>query len=297
MKVVFVVLHYCQINVTIDCIMSLLKLKGAYQIVIVDNASPDGSGKMLEEKYRNNGIVHVVLNSENKGFASGNNVGYAYAKEKLGAKVIIIINNDTLIKDVSFIERLLASSVLNKYHIVAPDIITLNETHQNPFAIKALSYKECLCNIRKIQLLQLIYSIPVLGDVKAKLKFSPVSNSKESENIQEMILPHGAAIIYTPLWVNQEQFAFYPGTFMYLEEEILYYYILKHNYRTIYLPELKIIHLEDVSTNTRFKKKRKKALFQIKQLKKSYRVLLSYIKENKMYSIPLVSKEIQNSHP
>lgn len=282
----FVILHYCQAGVTIECIESILCLKGEKQIVVVDNASPDGSGKMLEEKYRNNENVHLVLNSDNKGFASGNNEGYAYAKIELGAKVIIVINNDTLIKDVSFIQRLLSSSVLNKYHIIAPDIITLNKAHQNPFATKALSYKECLCNFRKIQLLQLIYSIPVIGEVKAKTRFSPISKPEVSEYIQEMILPHGAAIIYTPLWVNQEQFAFYPGTFMYLEEEILYYYILKQNYKTIYLPELKIFHLEDVSTNTRFKKKRKKALFQIKQMKKSYKVLLSFIKENKMYSIP-----------
>ena len=285
-KVSFVILHYCQANVTIDCIESLLCLIGEKQIVVVDNASPNGSGKMLEEKYRNNGIVHVVLNSENMGFASGNNVGYAYAKEKLGAKVIIVINNDTLIKDELFLEKLLSSTVLDHYQIVAPDIITLNGSHQNPFALKPLSYAECISSYRKLRLLQIVYSTPIIGDVKAKSKFSPMSRPNESENIQEMILPHGAAIIYTPLWVNHEQFAFYPGTFMYLEEEILYYYILKHNYRTIYLPELKIIHLEDVSTNTRFKKKRKKALFQIRQLKKSYRVLLSYIKENKMYSIP-----------
>lgn len=286
MKAVFVVLHYCQLQVTLDCIGSLLNLNGEPLIVVVDNASPDGSGKLLKEKFQGNKNVHVILNNENLGFATANNIGYIYAKKELGANVIIVINNDTLIKDVSFIERLLTSSLLNKYHIVAPDIITLNGTHQNPFAKKALSYKECLSNLRKLHLLQLLYSIPVLGDIKAKVKLSPKSRQNESEYIQEMIVPHGAAIVYTPLWVKNEEFAYYPGTFMYLEEEILYYYILKQNYRTIYFPELKFFHLEDVSTNTRFKKKRKKALFQIKQLKKSYRVLLGFIEENKMYSIP-----------
>lgn len=279
MNVVFVVLHYTQTEVTLDCVKSLLNLKGNPQVVLVDNASPDGSGKLLYENYKGNDSVHVILNESNLGFASANNIGYAYAKKELGADVIAVINNDTMIDDREFIEKLMGSKQLYTHHVIAPDIINKIGEHQNPFAYKPLTYEECVKNLKKLKLLQFIYSIPIIGDLKAKVS---LTNSKEQKvnNIeqQEMIVPHGAAVIYTPLWVKNEDFAFYPGTFLYLEEEILFHYLIRKQYKTVYLPSLKIHHLEDVSTNARFKNKRKKSLFQIKQLKNSYGVLICLLK-------------------
>ena len=40
-----------------------------YHIVIVDNASPNGSGKELEEYYEHSEKVTVLLSEENLGFA------------------------------------------------------------------------------------------------------------------------------------------------------------------------------------------------------------------------------------
>ncbi len=281
MKVVFVVLHYCQINVTIDCINSLLRLNGNPQIVVVDNASPDESGRVLEEKYQENYLVHIILNDTNLGFATANNIGYDYAKNNLGADLIIIINNDTLIKDEKFIEKLISSPLVHNYHIVAPDIINKNGAHQNPFMLQPMSYDEVCKNYQSLGFLRIIYSIPFIGDIKTK--YSLVKNKMTVNNwktVQEMIVPHGAAIIYTPLWIKNEVFAFYPGTFMYVEEIILYYYVIAHNYKTIYTPDFSIYHLEDISTNTRFKNKRKKALFQTKEMRNSYKILIDYIKQN-----------------
>lgn len=281
MKVVFVVLHYCQVNVTLGCIKSLLHLKGEKDIVVVDNASPDGSGAVLENKFINNDIVHVILNDSNLGFASANNIGYAYAKNELKAEVVVVLNNDTVIKDDCFVEKLLSSPVLNKYHIIAPNIINKEGRHQNPFMLKPRPYKEICSIYKQLGLLLFLYSIPVIGDIKANNSLSyNVMPAVNFEKAQEMIVPHGAAIIYTPLWINKESFAFYPGTFMYVEESLLYYYVMAHKYRTVYTPELEVYHLEDISTNTRFKKKRKKALFQAKQKRKSYKVLMNFIEQN-----------------
>ena len=74
----FVILHYNTMKETTDCICSIEKnIDGdKYNIVVVDNASPNGSGIQLEERYKENKRVHVILNSENQGFAKGNNLGY-----------------------------------------------------------------------------------------------------------------------------------------------------------------------------------------------------------------------------
>lgn len=285
MKVVFVVLHYCQVNVTLDCIKSLLVLKGEKEIVVVDNASPDGSGADLEKKFINNDMVHVILNDSNLGFASANNIGYAYAKKELKADVIVVLNNDTLIKDECFVEKLLSSSLLKEYHVIAPDIINKAGFHQNPKAMRPPKYNEIIRNYNKARIVRFIYSIPIIGDIKSWFASSPKYNLSKRETTAEMIVPHGAVVIYTPLWVAKEDIAFYPGTFMYVEESILIYYIINHHYKTAYCPDLVIIHLEDVSTKSRFKTNRKRIVFQLKHSIHSHQVLIDYIKKNNLENI------------
>ena len=284
MNVVFVVLHYCQIDVTLNCINSLLRLRGGAKVVVVDNASPDGSGKLLNEQFHGSDYVYVILNKENLGFATANNKGYLYAKKKLNADVIAVLNNDTVIDDLDFVEKLLSLPLIHRYHIIAPDIVNKDGKHQNPFFLHPMPFKEICRNYNSLGLLKILYSLPLIGDIKANNSIS----YKEKETIeydkeQEMIVPHGAAIVYTPLWVNNEDFAFYPGTFMYVEEIILYYYVMAHKYKTVYTPTLGVYHIEDISTNTRFNNKRKKALFQIKHMRESYRILIDFIKKNRLY--------------
>lgn len=284
MKVAFVVLHYCQVNVTIDCINSLSRLKGNPQIVVVDNASPDGSGIILKERYSGSSNVNVILNDSNLGFATANNIGYAYARKELGADVIAVLNNDTVIEDNDFIVKLLSSPFVHRYHIIAPDIVNKEGKHQNPYSLKPKSYDRIIKDYRKLKLLLSVYSIPVIGDLKAIIAFSHKKlQVVPHEDECEMIVPHGAAIIYSPLWTEKENFAFFPGTFMYGEELLLYYYIMCNKYKTIYYKELEIYHLEDVATNARFFSKRKKKLFQTKCQLKSYKLLIDYITHNSLF--------------
>lgn len=285
MKVVFVVLHYCQVNVTLDCIKSILKLKGEKEVVVVDNASPDGSGAVLKNKFINNDIVHIILNDRNLGFASANNIGYAYAKKELNADVIVVLNNDTLIEDDRFEEKLLSSPLLHKCHVIAPDIINKAGSHQNPKAMRPPKYNEIIRNYNKARINRIIYSIPIIGEIKSWFASSPKYNLSKREITDEMIVPHGAAVIYTPLWVAKEDIAFYPGTFMYVEESILIYYIINHHYKTAYCPDLVIIHLEDVSTKSRFKTNRKRIVFQLKHSIQSHQLLIDFIKKNSLENV------------
>ena len=66
-----------------------------FQIIIVDNKSPDGSGERLRTHFINSS-VEVLLNPENAGFAAGNNVGICYAKS-LGSSFVWLLNADTTI--------------------------------------------------------------------------------------------------------------------------------------------------------------------------------------------------------
>ena len=65
--VCFIVLHYMVKEETITCINNLKKVFGDKKIIIVDNFSPNNSGKELKELYKNDSEIMVLLNNENSG--------------------------------------------------------------------------------------------------------------------------------------------------------------------------------------------------------------------------------------
>lgn len=64
-------------------------------VVVVDNASNDGSTEMLQEKFPN---VELIKNVENTGFSRANNQGIRHALAN-GAKYVLLLNNDVEITD------------------------------------------------------------------------------------------------------------------------------------------------------------------------------------------------------
>jgi len=54
----------------------LASLGAAHQVIVVDNASQDGSPKMVREEFP---LVELIANSDNRGFGSANNQGLAQA--------------------------------------------------------------------------------------------------------------------------------------------------------------------------------------------------------------------------
>lgn len=90
-KVAVVVLNWNGIKHLEYCIPSLLKTDyPSYKIIVVDNASSDGSVGFLKKKYPD---VTVIQNKENLAWAGGNNVGIRYAI-KNGFTYVALVNND-----------------------------------------------------------------------------------------------------------------------------------------------------------------------------------------------------------
>jgi|SRR5579859_6177486 len=91
-KVVVILLNWNNAHFTAPCIRSLQKSDYRnMQILVVDNGSKDGSPESLQSDFPD---ATVIRNSENLGFAAGNNVGIHAALET-GAKYVLILNNDT----------------------------------------------------------------------------------------------------------------------------------------------------------------------------------------------------------
>lgn len=77
-----------------DCIASIVKQtrRVSYEIIVVDNASSDGSADMCERHFQ---FVKLVRNSINRGFAAANNQGMQIAC----GRYTLLLNPDTVILD------------------------------------------------------------------------------------------------------------------------------------------------------------------------------------------------------
>lgn len=63
------------------------------EILVVDNASTDGSREILEETSRRDPRIRLIANDENRGFAAASNQGFAAST----GDYLVLLNNDTVV--------------------------------------------------------------------------------------------------------------------------------------------------------------------------------------------------------
>jgi GT2 family glycosyltransferase len=92
--VIVVVLNWNLKDDLAECLASLERMTYPDTgVVVVDNASDDGSVEMVQAQFP---AVHLIANDCNLGFAGGNNVGLRHALGQ-GAECVFMLNNDTVI--------------------------------------------------------------------------------------------------------------------------------------------------------------------------------------------------------
>jgi len=97
MKIAIVVLNYNGLTNTLECLDSLKRLeKNNYviELIVVDNASSDGSAEALS-KLKD---ISFISSEKNLGFCGGNNLGIKRALQRK-ADWILILNNDTIVDE------------------------------------------------------------------------------------------------------------------------------------------------------------------------------------------------------
>jgi GT2 family glycosyltransferase/2-polyprenyl-3-methyl-5-hydroxy-6-metoxy-1,4-benzoquinol methylase/glycosyltransferase involved in cell wall biosynthesis len=92
-RVSVVVLTYNNLALTQRCLQSLLESSDYpnLDLIIVDNASTDGSREWLREFAERHPGTRLILNDRNLGFAAGNNLGLRQAS----GEFLVVLNNDT----------------------------------------------------------------------------------------------------------------------------------------------------------------------------------------------------------
>lgn len=293
-KSVFVVLHYNEkaFTDTIECVESIhesFSHRNDYRIVVVENGSGDNSGTLLMERLKEDELTDVVISAENLGFARGNNLGCRHAIDQYAPKFLIVINNDTIIKQTDFLDKLYLRYEKEHFDVLGPYIYDRNSLPQNPqlgltitlegverlisaniehlnkldtnaYRLKSFIKQRCK---KLIQLNTLIKQ-----NLRRIFKKGTIENKEIREELKNVGL-HGSALIFTDNYYKNYPDIFYPKTFMFVEEDILYYRILNDRLVSVYYPELEIYHKEDRSTDATLISSDEQIKFRAKNIIKS----------------------------
>lgn len=143
-KVLIIILNWNNWKDTVECVESLGKISYPdYEIVIVDNGSTNDSERILKKRFPCHKFIQT---GKNLGFAGGNNKGIKYALEN-GADYILILNNDTIVKE-DFLEPLVELAESNEQvGICGPIIYSWNRKDQVLFAGAKINTKSGIINL------------------------------------------------------------------------------------------------------------------------------------------------------
>lgn len=122
MKLAVILVNYNGKKYNEACIESLRanKVQGEVKIIVVDNASTDGSVEILRKRYGEEEQVELIELDDNYGFSCANNIGIRHAKA-WGADAVLLLNNDTEIKE-NMLRELLACAKRHPNSMIVPKI-------------------------------------------------------------------------------------------------------------------------------------------------------------------------------
>ncbi|HUV42356.1 MAG TPA: glycosyltransferase family 2 protein [Patescibacteria group bacterium] len=209
-----------------NCLQSLFNFQPdpyELEVIVVDNASTDGSPAMIKKKFRQ---VKLIENKENLGFTKGNNQGMKKAR----GDYLLILNSDTLIKDKAPVKMARFLENNDQVGVVGCKLLNSDGTNQpsyGPFPHLRIA-------------MVMLFAEHWLGG-------HLVRRSGEKTVEADWVM---ASALMIRKEVIKRVGMFDEKIFMYMEETEWCYRIKKAGYQVIFYPEARITHLERASSVT-----------------------------------------------
>ena len=231
MDISIIIVNYNTLKLTKNTINSVIeKTKDLnYEIILVDNASTDGSVEFFEKEYKDK--IIFIKNDKNIGFGRANNKGIEIAK----GKYVFLLNSDTLLIN-NAIKILFDFMEKNKdCGVCGGNLFDINLKPTHSF----LRELPCLSS-------EIDSELNFLGKFIRKVtkKRKDFNYSKSEKEVGYIT---GADMMIRKE-ILLETGCFDEDFFMYSEETELTYRIKKRGYKIISVPQAMIIHLEGKST-------------------------------------------------
>lgn len=240
MDVSIIIVNYNTLKLTKECLDSVFFYTKDinFEVILVDNASTDGSKPLFENDSR----IIYIYSEENLGFGKANNLGY----ERSSGKYIFLLNSDTL---------LIENSVLKFYKFM--------EQYSNQYKIGACG---CRLTDENGKIIHSYGFFPSIKDlfkdtfnfIKSILNLKKISREKYKFNQYGFIYVDyitGADIFIKKEIIENFNHFFDPQFFMYYEETDLQYRMGVLGSKRCIIDKTKIIHLEGKSMKNKDIKK------------------------------------------
>jgi len=236
MDVSVIIVNYHSAPLVIDCVRSVKeKTRCTYEIIVVDNASGDGSVETLREAFGD--TVTVIASDENLGFGKANNLGVKHAT----GDYVFLLNPDTVLVN-DAIDILLDYIKTHEDVGVAGGNLVFPDMRPAPSFCREFSTP-------KTEKQQSTWRYLL------KTRFSRGKQPKQTTEYNYTDAPEKVAYVFgadmmLKKTLYEEIGGFDPDFFMYGEETELMWRITQKGYRVVCVPQSRIIHLEGATTKT-----------------------------------------------
>ena len=213
-------INYNQSKTTLEFLKSIENITYPnYEVIIVDNASPNDHPEIIKEQYPS---VHLVFSKQNLGFAGGNNLGILHSN----GDYLLFINNDTEVEP-DFLEPLVqAFKEDDTLGLVSPKIIFYHHKQE-----KLLQYAGGT-------------AVNYLKGTGHFLGYGETDTGKYQTSHTELI--HGAAVMVPRKLVKK--ISVWPDIyFLYYEEIDWSEHFKRSGYKLKFIAESVIYHKESLS--------------------------------------------------
>lgn len=286
MDVSIIIVNYNTCKMTAECIDSVIEKTTdlSYEIILVDNASTDGS----KDFFTNDNRITYLYNDENLGFGRANNCGVKIAK----GRNILFLNSDTLLINN-------AVKIMSDYLDLHPKVGAAGGNLYSFDKKPAMSFQRLRPSL-SWEINQLLFNLPL------RLRYGKTATyfntSSQPTNVGYIM---GADMMVRKSIIDQIG-CFDPDFFMYFEETDLCNRIAGSGYKLKVIPDAQIVHLEGKSTESHSDKEintTKIRMFQqsrkhyyAKNYSSTYNSYISIIYRLELFCHKVIFKLLGNTH-
>ena len=242
LDLVIVIVNYNTRDDLSNCLRSIRQSSGdvAYEVIVVDNCSIDGSAEMVRAEHR--WVHHLIQSERNGGYAYANNIGlraagYHQPSPPALSRYALLLNPDTVLPDCALADMVAFMDARQDIGVAGPKLVlkdgTLDRACRRSFPTPAISF------YRLTGLSTLFPSSERFG--RYNLTYLDVDVQADVDAVVgAFMLIRSEALEQSGLL--DEQF------FMYGEDIDLCYRIKQHGWRVVYNPAVTVLHLKGAAS-------------------------------------------------